>query len=159
METRSSHQELDCSGTHDGFHTSFGRGDPCTQCKKSRNVEDNLSLCNVTRPTCRPSQNLLTGTLRVLRVNSVPHLFLSLGAGVTPAAGSVKPAEGFTFNKVPIDAAAMTESTLSVFASIPPPLYRRRGFPRWQLRPNRLPNRRTRCTSSPRRANGSSRSP
>src|ERR1700719_2712955 len=32
--------------------------------------------------------------------DEVPHLFLSLGAGVTPAQGSVKPTEGFTFNKV-----------------------------------------------------------
>ena len=38
---------------------------------------------------------VLTGTLRVLRVNSVPHLLLSLGAGVTPAQGSLKPTVGF----------------------------------------------------------------
>ncbi|HKN13946.1 MAG TPA: Rv2993c-like domain-containing protein [Candidatus Binatus sp.] len=30
--------------------------------------------------------------------DAVPHLFLSLGAGVTPAEGSVKPTGGFTFN-------------------------------------------------------------
>ena len=30
-ENRSSHEERDCSGTHRGFHTSLGRGDPCTQ--------------------------------------------------------------------------------------------------------------------------------
>ena len=29
-----------------------------------------------------------------------PHLFLSPGAGVTPAQGSVKPTAGFTFNQV-----------------------------------------------------------
>jgi hypothetical protein len=33
--------------------------------------------------------------------DEVPHLsFLVLGAGVTPAEGSVKPTEGFTFNSV-----------------------------------------------------------
>jgi hypothetical protein len=32
--------------------------------------------------------------------DEVPHLFLSPGAGVTPAEGSVKPTAGFTFNKV-----------------------------------------------------------
>src|ERR1700746_1925405 len=46
--------------------------------------------------------------------DEVPHPLLSWGAGVTPAAGSVKPAEGFTFNKVPIDTSALTASTLSV---------------------------------------------
>src|ERR1700689_958310 len=32
--------------------------------------------------------------------DEVPHLFLSLGAGITPAEGSVKPTAGFTFNSV-----------------------------------------------------------
>jgi hypothetical protein len=32
--------------------------------------------------------------------DEVPHLFLLLGAGVTPAEGSVKPTAGFTLNKV-----------------------------------------------------------
>jgi hypothetical protein len=41
-------------------------------------------------------EKTLTGTLRVLRVNSVPAWFLILGAGVTPAQGSVKPTVGFT---------------------------------------------------------------
>jgi hypothetical protein len=35
--------------------------------------------------------------------DEVPHLFLILGAGVTPAEGSVKPTEGFTFNEVDSD--------------------------------------------------------
>src|SRR5208283_5255095 len=39
-------------------------------------------------------KNLLTGT------KSRIFLFLSLGAGVTPAEGSVKPTAGFTFNRV-----------------------------------------------------------
>jgi len=30
--------------------------------------------------------------------DEVPHLLLTLGAGVTPAQGSVKPEAGFTFN-------------------------------------------------------------
>jgi hypothetical protein len=33
----------------------------------------------------------------------VPYLFLMLGAGVTPAEGSVKPTAGFTLNKVDSD--------------------------------------------------------
>src|ERR1700674_255826 len=32
-----------------------------------------------------------------------PHLFLVLGAGVTPAEGSVKPIAGFTFNSYPLN--------------------------------------------------------
>src|SRR5260370_31071879 len=39
--------------------------------------------------------NLLTGTLRVLRANSVPHLLI-LCAGVTPAEGGVAPIAGST---------------------------------------------------------------
>jgi hypothetical protein len=41
-------------------------------------------------------------TLRATSSNrdEVPHLFLLLGAGVTPAQGSVKPTAGFTLNKV-----------------------------------------------------------
>jgi hypothetical protein len=41
-------------------------------------------------------------TLRATSSNrdEVPHLFLLLGAGVTPAEGSVKPTAGFTLNKV-----------------------------------------------------------
>jgi len=40
-----------------------------------------------------PPKRVLTGTKSRIFV-------LSLGAGVTPAEGSVKPAEGFTFNQV-----------------------------------------------------------
>ena len=31
--------------------------------------------------------------------DEVPHPFLTLGAGVTPAEGSLKPTAGFTFNQ------------------------------------------------------------
>ncbi len=34
---------IECE-TRGGFHASFGRGDPCTPWKKSRNVEDDISL-------------------------------------------------------------------------------------------------------------------
>jgi hypothetical protein len=44
-------------------------------------------------PSTSPSPGyLLTGRS--------PHLLFSLGAGVTPAQGSVKPTVGFTFNRV-----------------------------------------------------------
>jgi hypothetical protein len=39
-------------------------------------------------------------TQKSLNRDEVPHLLLSLGAGVTPAQGSVKPTAGFTFNKM-----------------------------------------------------------
>jgi len=58
-----------------------GRGDPCTQ-YLNKSMQPPVYI-----------ENFLTGTKSRIFV-------LILGAGITPAQGSVKPTAGFTLNKV-----------------------------------------------------------
>src|SRR5271168_4782528 len=53
--------------------------------------------------------------------DEVPHLLLTLGAGVTPAQGSVKPTAGFTLNEVYFFTPATPEHLRSGPRLRPPP--------------------------------------
>src|ERR1700675_2250547 len=86
-------------GTRGGFHASFGRGDPCTQ-DQSQSCAQRTTLLSVKIKFPSPSRARRGANAREgrtsppnLRAKCRPRHFaisiLSLGAGVTPAEGSV----------------------------------------------------------------------
>ncbi len=88
--SRKANSELDFSGTRRGFHTSLGRGDPCTRCKKDAGLRPSGSLlpdgrrvrvedlvrrdCLLRRTFFGTSENLVPHPPRAERASASPHV-------------------------------------------------------------------------------------